>query len=66
MNITGIKSGDIVHCDVRGYRFYALVTDSSTRGSLRIESLSRLAVPTFQVKARQVVGHWRKSKQSKA
>jgi hypothetical protein len=66
MNITGIKSGDIVQCDVRGYRFFALVTDSSTRGSLRIEGLSRLAIPTLEVKARQVIGHWRKSKRSHA
>jgi hypothetical protein len=66
MNIGSVRAGDIVRCDVRGDRFYAVVPEKWEGGPLLpVESLSGRPIPTFHVKARQVVGHWRKSKQSK-
>lgn len=62
MRTQGISPGDIVQSDVRGQRFYAVVT--SREGSeLQIEPLdSRI---TFRhVTARQIVGHYRKAKGS--
>lgn len=66
MNLTSVRTGDIVRCDVRGDRFYATVEDARQRGVLAIDSLTGRPIPTYHVTARQVVAHWRKSKQSRA
>lgn len=66
MNLSGVKPDDIVMCDVRGDRFFAQVGARNGDGSkLPITSLTGRPIPALQVSARQVVGHWRKSKQSK-
>lgn len=67
MNLASVCAGDIVYCDVRGDRFYARVEQHDRRkgaAPLRIESLTGRPIPALHVKARQVVGHWRKSKAS--
>lgn len=70
MNTNGIKTGDIVQCDVRGDLFYALVetpmVHRSNRKGIQLAALTRRPLPTHFVTARQVKGHWRKSKQSRA
>lgn len=65
MNLSGVRVGDIVHCDVRGRRFYALVEDRTTTPGTR----TRLAVKPitngvnfFEVRATQVVGHSRSAR----
>ncbi len=75
MNLTGIKPGDIVCCNVRGDQFYALAGKRDTKETtsaptalaypLQIQGLGRRPIPRLRVKASEVVGHWRKSKQSK-
>lgn len=70
MTLKGIKVDDIVRCDVRGWKFLAIVTKAShrdeTRGQgLKVRTVSqRVRIPTEFVTARQVVGHWRKAKNS--
>lgn len=69
MQITGIKPDDIVRCDVRGYKFFALVTKPHTdkhRGrGLKIRPLvpSKSLIAEF-VTSRQVIGVWRVAKHS--
>lgn len=58
MNISPIKTGDLVRCDVRGERFVAEVVGKED-GSLALEPVGRPFLPAYQVKARQVVQHWR-------
>lgn len=68
MLVQGINPGDILLCDVRGDRFYALATVVPVGGrgaKVQIESLTRRPIPALAVTSRQIVGHWRKSKQSK-
>lgn len=71
MNISTIRPGDIVYCDVRGDRFYALIeeTDMYRPGmkntGLSISSLTRRPLPTSFVNSRQVLAHYRKSPKSK-
>lgn len=65
MQLASIKPGDILLYDVRGDRFYALALGASG-GTVQIESLTRRPIPALHVKSRQVVAHWRKSKQSRA
>ena len=57
MNISPIRPGDIVLCDVRGH---AEVRDRIP-GALEIKPISPGA-NYGTAKSRQVVGHWRKSK----
>lgn len=69
MNLARVCPEDIVLCDVRGDRFYAVVREHDRRRAaapLRIESLTGRPIPALHVKARQVVAHWRKSKASRA
>lgn len=68
MNITPIKPGDIVECDVRGSRFFAkahdITKDFADRKVLNVEPL--LPNVTYrQATSRQVIGHYRKSKASR-
>lgn len=65
MQLGTIREGDIVACDVRGDRFYGLATAGASGGVVTIASLTGRPIPATAVKARQVVGHWRKSKASR-
>lgn len=67
MVLTGIKADDIVRCDVRGYKFFALVTEQCKeehRGpGLRVRPLNpaKRLITEF-VTSRQVIGIWRVAK----
>ena len=60
MTLAGIKPGDIVLADRKGRRFYAIVTDRHDR-ELAVEPIDR-RVTYRHVKAREVIGIWRKSR----
>jgi hypothetical protein len=68
MTIGAIKENDIVKCDVQGRMFFALVTgvvDNPT-GKGKVLTVAPITpnVSYYQVKPRQVTGHWRKRKSS--
>ena len=67
MNLAGVRPRDIVECDVRGRRFYATVeakrTTPGTPARLQVRPITP-GINYFEVPARQVVGHWRRSLQS--
>jgi hypothetical protein len=65
MSLAVIRAADIVCCDVRGDRFYALVKGEAAAGKLPISSLTGRPIPALRVTARQVIGHWRRSKASR-
>ena len=69
MNLGGVRPRDIVECDVRGRRFYAIVRDKhATPGSptrLTVKPITP-GINYFEVPARQVIGHWRRSLQGLA
>jgi hypothetical protein len=65
MRLATVHEGDIVAADVRGERFYGIVTDDVETGPREIavrpigngrERFPRIVTP------RQVVDHWRKRK----
>ena len=60
MTLNGVKSGDIVLCDRMGRVFYATVTQRRER-ALEVEPIDR-RVTYRRVKAREVLGIWRKSR----
>lgn len=72
MQTGSIRPGDILHCDVRGYLFYARAKTSVTeqvgggRRGIEIEPLkeNQHLVAAF-VTARQIVGHYAKRKGSR-
>jgi len=64
MNISPIRPGDLVRCDVRGDQFVAEVTEKED-GGLTLAPIGRSFLPAYRVKSRQVVAHWRKSRRSK-
>lgn len=66
MSLAGVRAGDIVYCDVRADRFYAVVKCPAAAGKVPIESLTARSIPALRVTARQVIGHWRRSKASRA
>lgn len=66
MNLAGVREGDIIQCDIRGDRFYAMARSTAKNGVIPIESLTGRPIPSMNAKSRQVVAHWRKSKQSRA
>jgi hypothetical protein len=55
-----VKPGDIVLADRKGRRFYAIVTGRRER-ELEVEPIDR-RVTYHHVKAREVIGIWRKSR----
>lgn len=71
MNLAPIKARDIVLAEVRGDRFYGLVTKPVAmnevlgRRVLAVSSLTRRPIPTRLLSARQVIGHWRRSAASR-
>ena len=56
-----MKAGDIVLCDRMGRVFYAIVIERHER-ELEVEPIDR-RVTYRRVKAREVLGIWRKSRQ---
>jgi hypothetical protein len=65
MTIGSVREGDMVRCDVRGDRFWAIVLgDVGDDKKIPIGPLNGRPIPSFRVGARQVVGHWRKRKGS--
>jgi hypothetical protein len=62
MTLGSIRENDIILCDVRGQRFYGTVSAVGKRG-VEVSTLcqSRLRIVT----ARQVIGHYRRSKSSR-
>jgi hypothetical protein len=64
MNISPIRPGDLVRCDVRGEKFVAEVTGKDD-GVLTLEPVARSFLPAYRVKSRQVIEHWRRSRRSR-
>ena len=60
MTLAGVRPGDIVLADRKGRRFYAIVTERRER-ELAVEPIDR-RVTFHVVKAREVLGIWRKSR----
>jgi hypothetical protein len=60
MTLNGVKSGDIVLCDRMGRVFYAIVAQRHER-ELEVDPIDR-PVTYRRVKAREVLGIWRKSR----
>ena len=60
MTLGAVKAGDIVLADRKGRRFFAVVTARRQR-ELEVEPIDR-RVTYDRVKAREVVGIWRKSR----
>jgi len=60
MTLSGVKSGDIVLCDRMGRVFYAIVIERHER-ELEVDPIDR-RVTYHHVKAREVLGIWRKSR----
>jgi hypothetical protein len=60
MTLGGVCPGDIVLADRKGRRFYAIVTERRER-ELEVEPIDR-RVTYHVVKAREVIGIWRKSR----
>ena len=63
MTLGGLRSGDIVLCERRGWRFHAVVVERYER-ELEVEPIDR-RVTYHRVKAREVIGIWRKSRAQK-
>jgi hypothetical protein len=64
MTLNGVKPGDIVLADGKGRRFYAIVTGRRER-ELEVEPIDR-RVTYHHVRAREVIGIWRKSRAQNA
>lgn len=65
--LASIKPGDIVEADVRGHRAFAVVEDklgSGRRATLSIRPITK-GFNHRQVSSRQIVNHWRKTKNTK-
>ena len=60
MTLNGVKSGDIVLCDRMGRVFYAIVVERHER-ELEVDPIDR-RITYRRVKAREVLGIWRKSR----
>ena len=60
MTLGGVSPGDIVLADRKGRRFYAVVVARRDR-ELDVEPIDR-RVTYHHVKARQVIGVWRKNR----
>lgn len=60
MTLGGVRAGDIVLADRKGRRFYAIVVERRDR-ELIVEPVDR-RVTYRRVKAREVLGIWRKSR----
>ena len=63
MTLGGVRAGDNVLANRKGRRFYAIVIERRER-ELTVEPIDR-RVTYRHVKAREVVGIWRKSRAQK-
>lgn len=63
MTISTVRPGDIVLVDKKGRRFHAIVAGDPMRGSVEITPIDG-RVSYYSAKAREIVGHWRRSKQN--
>jgi hypothetical protein len=63
MRLSGVKVGDIVQCDVRGQRFFARV-DQADGHWLEVGSLNGVQLGYRRLSSRQIVGHYRRAKNS--
>jgi hypothetical protein len=67
MKLASIKARDVVLADVRGDRFYGLVTEPVAmnevlkRRVLTVGSLTGRPIPTRFLSATQVIAHWRRA-----
>jgi hypothetical protein len=61
VRLAGIRSGDVVECDVRGERFYALVAERAGASELGVNQLYGSGRYRL-VRARQVIAHWRRAR----
>jgi hypothetical protein len=64
MTLGGVRPGDIVLADRKGRQFYAIVIARCER-ELEVEPIDR-RVTYRRVKAREVLGIWRKSRATSA
>lgn len=64
MTVGSIRKGDIVHCDVRGQRFFAVAVGDAGDGVVSIRPVAERSISVRSVRARQVIGHWRRRKGS--
>jgi hypothetical protein len=60
MTLRALRGGDIVLCERRDWRFYAIVIARHDR-ELEVEPIDR-RVTYHRVKAREVIGIWRKGR----
>ena len=60
MTLGGLRSGDIVLCERRGWRFHAVVIARHER-ELEVEPIDR-RVTYHRVTAREVIAIWRKTR----
>ena len=60
MTLGAVRAGDIVEVDRKGRRFFALVVQRRER-ELEVEPIDR-RVTYRRVKAREVIGIWRKTR----
>ena len=60
MTLGAVRAGDIVLADRKGRRFYAIVVERRER-ELEVDPIDR-RVTYRHVKAREVLGIWRKSR----
>jgi hypothetical protein len=58
MRLEGIQTGDIVEVDLRGRRFYAIVT-APAPGGLAVAPIDR-RINHYSCRSREVIGHWAK------
>jgi hypothetical protein len=60
MRLEGIQTGDIVEVDLRGRRFYAIVTaPAPAPGGLAVAPIDR-RINHYSCRSRDVIGHWAK------
>jgi hypothetical protein len=60
MTLGAVRAGDIIEVDRKGRRFFAIVVERRER-ELEVEPIDR-RVTYRRVKAREVIGIWRKSR----
>jgi len=72
VNVAGVRTDDIVECDVRGQRFFARVEQPVHKDESwgkRVVTVAPLngsrSIPTRWATARQIVGHYSKRKGSR-
>jgi hypothetical protein len=61
MTTASIKIGDIVQCDVKGRRFFAIVAGGRSEGGGLVVDAITPNISYRSVKAREIIGHYRKA-----